>query len=183
MGSVVLKNGVQVLWAIERVVKLTKFFHFHEITVKSDAAPAIFTFRDRVLEGVQSRGHGETNKRMVSLRLPWCSCAESSERPSATLKDPRKNQSEMDHLCSHGGTPGSILSRCQNRRDGGTPFERFVPLGGKSLTRPISIEPLNGMSHRCRFGIWLGTRRQQCSVGTIRSSRSQTSGNRADGND
>ena len=59
MGSVVLKNGVQVLWAIERVVKLTNFFDFHDVTVKSDAVPAIFTFRDRVLEGVQSRGHGK----------------------------------------------------------------------------------------------------------------------------
>ena len=59
---------------------------------------------------------------------------------------------------------GSMLSRCQNGRDGRTPLERLhgkkpaqelVPFGEKVLARPISSEPLNRMNPRYKFGVWL----------------------------
>ena len=72
---------------------------------------------------------------------------------------------------------GSILSRCQNGRDGRTPFDRlhgkkptqeFVPFGEKVLARPIASEPLNRMNPRYRFGVWLGVRNNsaECHVAT-----------------
>ena len=54
----------------------------------------------------------------------------------------------------------SILSRCQNDRDGRTPFNR---LHDKKPTQElvlfgVSSEPMNRMNPRCKFGEWLGVR-------------------------
>ena len=48
MSSVALKKGVEEPWTIESVVKFIDLPGYREITLKSDAEPAIIAFRNRV---------------------------------------------------------------------------------------------------------------------------------------
>ena len=83
---------------------------------------------------------------------------------SCTREELREDSPILPWLVRHAG---SILSRCQNCRDGRTPLERlhgkkptqeFVPFGEKVLARTVSSEPLNIMNPRNKFGVWLGER-------------------------
>ena len=85
------------------------------------------------------------------MRKPRCSCAESSDRSSATWKPPRKNESRTTHRCHEGRdgrTPFEILH-------GKRPHQEFVPFGERVLARPTSTDPLNRMNPRYRFSMWL----------------------------
>ena len=50
MSSVALKEGVEELWTIERVVKFIDLLGYRETTLKSDTKLAIIAFRNRVAE-------------------------------------------------------------------------------------------------------------------------------------
>ena len=70
----------------------------------------------------------------------------------------------------------ALSTRCQNGRDGKTPFERlhdkkptqeFVPFGEKVLARQITTDPRNRMNPRYQNGVWLGMRNNsaECFIG------------------
>ena len=137
---------------------------YREITLKSDAEPAIIAFRNRAAEMCKAevttedavKGDTESNGLIENavmllrgiIRTIKCHIESRTQEPLSdeSLVVPR--------LVEHAGC---TLSRCQKGRDGKTPFERmhgkkptqeFVPFGEKVLARQITTEPTNRMNPR-----------------------------------
>ena len=92
---------------------------------------------------------------------------------SCTQKGLREDSSILPWLVEHAGafcpgvrrveTVGRHSKDCMERSP-----QEFVPIREKVLARPISLEPLNRMNPRYKFGVWLGVRRNsaECFVET-----------------
>ena len=183
MSSVALKKGVEEPWTVERVAKCIDLLGYREITLKSDTEPAIIAFRNRVAEACkeevttedavkgdkQSNGLIENAVMLIRGIIRTIKChIESKTQESLSDDSP-----VMPRLVEHARC---ILSRCQEGRDGKTPFERlhgkkptqeFVPFGEKVLARRVTTEPMNRITPRCQYGIWLGMRNNsaECFIG------------------
>ena len=172
VSSVVLKKGIEEPWASERVARFIISLGYKEITLESDTERAIIAFRNRVGGNCNAEVTLEDPVKGASLQTGFVKNAVMLLRgvlrtikcpvESCTQEELREDSPILPWLVEHAG---SILSRCQNGRDGRSPFERlhgkkltqeFVPLGDKVLARPIFSELLSGMNPRCKFGVWLG---------------------------
>ena len=120
------------------MAKFIDLLGYREITLKSDTELAIIAFRNRVTEMCRAevatedavKGDKESNglieNAMMLIRgiMRTIKCHTESR-----TQEPLSNESHvLPWLVEHAGC---ILSRCQNGRDGKTPFER---LHGKNPT-------------------------------------------------
>ena len=117
---------------------------------------------------MQSRGHHRGHGLLRGIiRTIKCHTESSTQEP---LSD---ESLVLPWLVEHAGC---ILSRCQKGRDGKTLLERlhakkptqeFVPFGEILLAKQITTDPMNRMSSRYQYGIWLGMRNNsaECFIG------------------
>ena len=145
MSSVVLKKVIEESLASERVARFINSLRYKEITLKSDTEPAILAFRNRVAEKCNAElaledaikgdkpSNGLVENAVMLLRnvIRTIKCFVAS----CTQEELREDSPILPWLVEHAG---SILSRCQQGRDGRTPLERrhgkkttqeFAPFG------------------------------------------------------
>ena len=155
MSSVVLKKGIEEPWASDRVASFINSLGYKEITWKSDTEPAVIAFRNR---GAENCNAGVTLEDAIKGDKPSNELVEHAvmllrsvirtikcHAESCTQEELREDSPILPRSAEHAG---SMLSRCQDGRDGRTPFERLqskksqhknvVSFVKKVLARPIS---------------------------------------------
>ena len=107
-------------------------------------------------------GSSVTNK----LVRPRTNCSSESKESCAEQElngleecEETKKEKELKLNARRVKTVGSHLKEYMARSQ----HKSFAPFGEK-LATPISSEPLNRMSPRYKFGMWLGSEKQQCRV-------------------
>ena len=141
---------------------------YGELTLKSNTEPSSLS-ENRDAEGCRAEVTEDAVKgdKQVHGLEENASDAAARIRQNATLKVPRKTQSETIHQCC-------IPSRSQKGRDGRTQCERLhgkrphqevVPFAEKVRARPNSADLLNRINPRYKFNTWLGNS-AECTVGT-----------------
>ena len=183
VSSVALKKRVEEPWTIERVVKFVDLLGYREITLRSDTEPAIIAFRNRVAAMCKAevttedavKGDKESKGLIENAVMLLRGIIRTIKCPiESRTQEPLSDHSlVIPWLVEHAGC---ILSKCQNGRDGRTPFGRlhgkkpirkFVPFGEKVLARQITTDPRNRMNPRYQYGGWLGMRNNsaECFIG------------------
>ena len=159
---------------------------YKEITLKSDTEPAIIALEIGWLRIATQRSRWRTRSRETSFETDWSKrghvvarCHQNHQVPCGDLHT-RRTPRRLSDVAVVGGTREEHLVQVPERSrrsdtierlHGKKPTQEFVPFGEEVLARPISSEPLNRMTRRCKFGVWLGVRNNstQCVVETTDS--------------